>query len=530
MTKRAVAAAVLTVLFALTGCGPTQPVSSPPSALSDAPPNEVSGLAIPAGRIDEAISKVDGLVDDLMKRTGIPGMAVAIVHDGKTVYAKGFGVRNANKGDGQDNKVDADTVFQLASVSKSVGATVIAHEISDNVVKWDIPVVSKLPWFSLSDPYVTSHLTIADLYSHRSGLPDHAGDKLEDLGYGRREVLERLKYLPLAPFRISYAYTNFGITAAAETVSAAAGKPWEDLSDEVLYRPLGMTSTSSRFADFIARPNHAVSHVKVGDNWEPRFQRDPDPQTPAGGVSSSVNDMARWLTMLLANGTFKGQRIASPEALLPAITPQIVSVPAAIPNARASFYGHGFNVSVTSSGRTTYSHSGAFSLGAATTFSVMPSEDIGIIALTNAAPFGAPETVAAQFMDLVQYGQVREDWATLFNRVIAPMNNPEGSLVGKQPPPNPAPARPLGDYAGVYSSDYWGPAIVTEHDGVLQLSMGPRNQTFTLTHWDGDTFTFPLTNENAPPGTISKAVFSGFPGGALNLEYFDSDKLGTFTR
>ncbi len=137
--------------------------------MSEAPPNEVSGLQIPSGRIDDAIAKVDGLVGDLMKNTGIPGMAVAIVRGGKAVYAKGFGVRDASKGDGQDNKVDADTVFQLASVSKSVGATVVAHEVTEGVVGWDTPVVSKLPWFALSDPYVTGHVTIADLYSHRSG-------------------------------------------------------------------------------------------------------------------------------------------------------------------------------------------------------------------------------------------------------------------------------------------------------------------------------------------------------------------------
>jgi CubicO group peptidase (beta-lactamase class C family) len=530
MTKRATTAAVVVALLALTGCKPTQPASSPPPALFDTPPNEVSGLAIPPGRINDAIAKVDGLVGDLMKSTGIPGMAVAIVYGGKTVYAKGFGVRDASKGDAQDNKVDVDTVFQLASVSKSVGATVIAHEVGDNVVTWDTGVVSKLPWFALNDPYVTGHLTIADLYSHRSGLPDHAGDTLEDLGYDRRQVLERLKYLPLIPFRSSYAYTNFGVTAAAEAVAAAAAKPWDDLSDQALYRPLGMASTSSRYADFIARPDHAVNHVKVGDKWEPRFQRDPDPQSAAGGVSSSVNDMARWLIMLLGNGTYNGQRIASPQALLPANTPQVISVPATTPTARSGFYGYGFNVSVTSSGRTEYSHSGAFSLGAATNFVVMPSEDVGIIALTNAAPIGVPETLTAEFMDLVQYGQIRENWADLYKQAIARMNNPQGSLVGKQPPANPAPARPLSDYAGVYASDYWGPAVVTERDGALQMSLGPKNQTFTLAHWDGDTFTFTVTDENAPPGTISKATFSGFPGATLNLEYFDSDKLGTFTR
>jgi CubicO group peptidase (beta-lactamase class C family) len=527
MTKRAATAAVVAALLALTGCEPAQPASGPPPARSDAPPNEVSGLAIPPGRIDDAVAKVDGLVGDLMKSTGIPGMAVAIVHGGKTLYAKGFGVRDTSKGDAQDNRVDADTVFQLASVSKPVGATVVAHEVNDNVVTWDTPVVSKLPWFALNDPYVTSHLTIADLYSHRSGLPDHAGDKLEDLGYDRRQVLQHLKYLPLNPFRDSYAYTNFGVTAAAETVAAAAAKPWDDLSDEVLYRPLGMASTSSRFADFVARPDHAVNHVKVGDKWEPRFQRNPDSQSAAGGVSSSVNDMARWLIMLLGNGTYNGRRIASREALLPANTAQVVSVPAKTPNARSGFYGYGFNVSVTSSGRTEYSHSGAFSSGAATNFVVMPSEDLGIIALTNAAPIGVPESVTAEFMDLVQYGQIRESWADLYKQAIGWMNNPLGSLVGKQPPANPAPARPLSDYAGVYANDYWGPTVVTERDGALQLSLGPKSQTFPLAHWDGDTFTFTVTDENAPPGTISKAVFSG---NTLNLEYFDSDKLGTFTR
>ncbi len=530
MTKRTATAAVVMVFLALTGCDSAQHLTAPSSPVSKVPPDEASGVVIPPGRIGDAVAKVDGLVADLMKTSGIPGMAVAIVHGGKTLYAKGFGVRDASRGDDPDNRVDADTVFQLASVSKSVGATVVAHAVTDKVIAWDTPVASVLPWFSLSDPYVTGHVTVADFYSHRSGLPDHAGDQLEDLGYDRRQTLARLKYLPLGPFRNSYAYTNFGVSAAAEAVAAATGKPWEELSAEVLYQPLGMESTSSRYADFLARPDHAVGHVKVGDTWEPRFQRDPDPQSAAGGVSSSVHDMARWLTMLLANGTYAGQRITSPEALLPAITPQVVSIPATNPKARTGFYGHGFNVTVSSSGRTELSHSGAFTMGAATNFVVLPSEDLAIVALTNAAPIGVPETLTAEFLDLVQYGRIREDWAGLYQKATGWLNNPEGSLVGKQPPADPAPARPLGEYLGVYTSDYWGRAIVTEHDGALQLAMGPKNRTFPLTHWDGDTFTLAITDENAPPGTISKAVFSGSPAATLNVEYFDTDKLGTFTR
>jgi CubicO group peptidase (beta-lactamase class C family) len=520
VTKQAATAAALAALLLVAGCGPR---TTAPSRLSDAPPNEVSGLQIPDGRVDEAVSKLDGLVDELMRKTGIPGMAVAVVHGGKTVYAKGFGVKDVRTKD----KVDADTVFQLASVSKSVGATVVAHQVTDNLVSWDTPVSSKLPWFTLADPYVSDHVTVADLYSHRSGLPEHAGDDLEDLGYDRRQVLQRLRYLPLSPFRITYDYTNFGLTAAAEAVAAAAGKPWDDLCAEVLYRPLGMTSTSSRYADFTARPNRAVGHVKTGDHYEPRYQRDPDAQSPAGGVSSSVHDMARWLAMVLANGSYDGKHIASPQALLPAVTPEVISAPADSTKARAGYYGYGFNASVSSSGRTQIGHSGGFALGAATTFAALPSEDVGIIALTNAAPIGVPETLNADFMDLVQYGEIREDWAGLYPPKFASMVEPKGSLVGKQPPANPTPAKPLSAYAGTYANDYWGPAQIAERDGKLELALGPGPQTFGLTHWDGDTFTFALQNENAAPGTVSKATFAG---NTLTLEYYNDNKLGTFTR
>ena len=123
--------------------------------------------------------------------------------------------------------------------------------------------MSKLPWFALGDPYVTANVTVGDMFSHRSGLPDHAGDRLEDMGFDRRQVLEKLRLEPLDPFRITYQYTNFGVTAAAEAVATAAGTDWARLSNDTVYAPLGMTSTSSRFADFVARPNRAVGHMSV---------------------------------------------------------------------------------------------------------------------------------------------------------------------------------------------------------------------------------------------------------------------------
>ena len=179
VTRSAVALAAIALLL-VSGCGGGHDRNSVPiryPALSDEPPPLMPAMPLPDNAVDNAVAKLDGLADDLMKTSGIPGMAVAVVHGGKTVYAKGFGVKDVKAGTTDtDNKVDADTVFQLASLSKPLGATVIAHQVGQNAISWDTPVVSKLPWFALSDPVVTPLVTIGDMYAHRSGLPDHAGD------------------------------------------------------------------------------------------------------------------------------------------------------------------------------------------------------------------------------------------------------------------------------------------------------------------------------------------------------------------
>lgn len=520
-TPRRVLVCLVAVAALVAGCDPKPAAPTP-----EVPPQEQAAESLPENAVADAVGKIDGLVDGLMKKSGIPGMAVAVVHGGKTVYAKGFGVKDATKGDDPANKVDPDTVFQLASLSKPVGATVVAHQVGQNAISWDTPIVEKLPWFALSDPAITKLVTVGDMYSHRSGLPDHAGDLLEDMGYDRRYVLEHLRDYPLDAFRTSYAYTNFGLTTGAEAVAAGAGKSWEDLSQDVLYRPLGMTSTSSRFADYAARPDRAVGHIHVDGRYEPKYVRDPQAQTPAGGVSSSVNDMTHWLKMLLANGTYDGKTVVDPKALLPALTAQSVSDRATDPSARSGFYGYGFNVGTTSDARTQMSHSGAFELGSGTNFLMLPSADVAIVALTNATPAGVPETLTAEFADLVQFGKVREDWFPLYNNAFLQMEQPEGSLAGKTPPANPVPAKPLTAYVGDYANPFWGPARVTQQGDGLQVAVGPK-LVFPLRHWDGDVFSASFVTENSPPGSVSTATFDG---NRLTLEYYDQDGRGIFTR
>ena len=526
---------LLAVTAALGGCAKPAPQAGPSNAPPPAagnpsaapvPPPLVPAMPLPDDAVGKAVAKLDGIADELMKKSGIPGMSVAVVHGGKVAYAKGFGVKDVRKGGNPANRVDPDTVFQLASLSKPLGSTVVAHQVSEGAVDWNTPIVEKLPWFALADPTVTKLVTVGDMYSHRSGLPDHAGDLLEDLGYDRRYILDRLRQLPLGPFRTSYAYTNFGLTAGAEAVATSAGKTWEDLSQEVLYGPLGMTSTSSRFGEYQARPDRAIGHIHVDGAYEPLYVRDAQAESPAGGVSSTANDMAKWLTMVLANGIVDGKTIVDPKQLLAAVTPQIVASPPSEPAARPGFYGYGFNVGTTAAARTQFSHSGAFELGAGTNFVVIPSADVAIVALTNATPSGVPETLTAEFADLVQFGEVRQDWRALYGQAFAAMEQPEGSLAGQKPPAAPAPAPPTPTIVGTYDNAYWGPATVTDADGKLTLALGPREK-LELTHWDGNVFTFVPQGENAPPGSISKATFYG---DKLNLEYYDEEKMGTFTR
>lgn len=513
------------VVLAVTGCGDDEsdaPGTGTPS--NSAMPDQVAGVPIPGGRIDDAVAELDGLAEELLASSGVPGMAVAVVHGGKVVYSKGFGVRNIVT----EEKVDADTVFQLASVSKPIGATVVARRIAAGGVEWDTPVHRLLPSFALADPYVTEHVTIGDLYAHRSGLPDHAGDLLEDLGYDRQQVLDRLRLLPLGAFRNSYEYTNFGLTAAAIAVASAAGTDWETLSEQTIYDPLGMDSTSSRHADFIARANRAEGHVFVDGKYAvANPPRQPDAQSPAGGVSSSVADLGKWMAMVLANGSAGGSQLVPAEDLLPAISPQALSAPPKTPDARAGFYGFGFNVSDSAAGRVVLGHSGAFGLGAGTAFTLIPSADVGIVTLTNAAPIGVPETLNAEFADLVQFGKIRHDWRNLYRTAFQPLSAPSGALVGKQPPADPVPAQPLPSYAGTYDNAYYGPATVSTTGNSLTLTLGPKNMTFPLKHWNGNTFVFTPPGENANPGTVSQATFDG---GKLTLEYYDTEQLGVFTR
>lgn len=513
------------VLSLLLLVGTIAPALAQPDTITlGAAPNE-DALALPPGSIAAALADLPQHISDVMAASGVPGIAVAVVHGGETVYAQGFGVREL----GKDAQVDADTVFQIASVSKPLAATVAAIQVAAGVVDWDDLAQTYLPELALSNLAVSGMATIGDFYAHRTGLPMAGGDDLEDFGFSRDEIITRLRYLPLDAFRTSYHYANFGITTGAEAVAAASDLPWEELAEQVLYAPLGMSATSSRYADFLSRDNRASLHVLEDGKFQPLYKRDADAQSPAGGVSSSVNDLAKWLQLLLAMGEHEGKPLFTPEAMLPALSPQAFSGRPHAADARPGFYGYGFNVGVNTSGRTAFNHSGAFTLGAGTHIQFIPSADIAIVVLTNGGPIGVAEGIAFEFMDIVQYGSPTRDWFAAFNGLMAHYYDPVGDLAGQTPPADAAPAQALADYAGTYANDYFGPIEITAEADNLQLAIGPRGDTFPLQHWQGDVFAMTPSSENAPKGSLSSVVFDR-AAGTIHIDYLDANGLATWTR
>ncbi len=496
----------------------TGPASPDPSTAGPGTP------AIDAAGVDRGIAALPGIIDRYLRQTGVPGLAMVVVYDGQVRYLEGFGVRQQGKPD----KVDGDTVFQLASVSKPISSTVVAAALTKELgtLGWDDPVQKALPGFTLSDAWVGSHVTVADLFSHRSGLPDHSGNLLEDLGFNRAEILAKHRYYPLRRFRDNYEYTNYGLTAGAEAFAASCGLKWEELADQVLFGPLGMKDTSYRFSDLTKRTNRAAMHKPVGGAWVPDLTVDTDAQAPAGSSSSSARDLGAWLTMLLAKGSPVIDENQLKRIWLPAIVrPGLPAIGAA-----AGFYGLGWIVAYDPSGEVRLNHSGGFAKGAATTVTVYPVAGLAVGIVTNGPPIGLPEAVGVEFVDVIRYGKsTQEDWVA----VIGPHIAPEETAANKKysaAASNPKPARANAAYVGRYSNKLYGPLTVSEHAGALRFTAGPAGERFVLKHYSGDEFFFTTTGEDE--SGYSGATFSvaGNRVRALTISAWNKEQLGTFVR
>ncbi|WP_289296461.1 serine hydrolase [uncultured Reyranella sp.] len=481
-------------------------------------------------KITAALPKLRELARQAVAKGEVPGLSIGIVYRDEVVFLEGFGVREM----GQPDAVTADTVFQLASVSKPLAATVVAALVSDGVVTWDTRIRDLDPDFSLPDAYPTAQVTIRDLLSHRSGLAANAGNDIEDLGFSREEILKRIRYTkPGGSFRAGFVYSNFGFTAGAVAATRPTGKRWDDLAEEKVYRPLGMQSTSSRARDFQLQANRSSLHVRVDGKWTPLVKRNADAQSPAGGVSSNARDMMQWLRLELGNGRFAGRPIIKESALEQTRRPTIVRN--VDPKTGVTgFYGMGWNVDFRERG-VEWSHAGAFSAGARTLVHMLPAERLGIVILTNAFPTGVPEGLAATFLDEIYAGKASRDWIAHWNEIY---DDSFGAGAQKQamapyasPPASPSPPLPLQAYTGFYQNDYVGDVRVVESGGVLSVVLGPAGRRFPLKHFNRDLFLYAPYAES--PGWTVGVTFQIGPDGRasqVTFENLDEDGNGTLKR
>src|SRR5256885_11789284 len=224
---------------------------------------------------------LDQWVARAMQAFSVPGIALAIVKDGATVVAKGYGVRRL----GDPTPVDAHTLFGIASNTKVFTATALGLLVEEKKIEWDAPVIRYLPAFAMWDPFVTRELTVRDLLVHRSGLGLGAGDLLwwPASTYDRKEIARRLRFIPPATsFRSAYAYDNVLYLVAGEVIEAVSGQSWADFISSRILAKVGMSGSNVRHSDATKGGNVASTHARVDGTVRPIAPFDSDNTNPAG--------------------------------------------------------------------------------------------------------------------------------------------------------------------------------------------------------------------------------------------------------
>ena len=280
----------------------------------------VAVIASTAPAQPRPLTGLDQYIEQAMTAWQVPGVAIAVVKDDSVIYARGFGVREL----GKPERVDANTVFAIASTTKAFTAALIGMLVDENKVRWDDAVAQHYPGFRLADPYITYELTLRDILSHRSGLP--RGDRLWYMSpYDRGEVIRRLRFLePATSFRSAYGYQNIMFLTAGQVAEAVTKESWDDALRRRIFNPLGMKSTSTSVTALRGMSTVAVAHDRIDNVLQPIRWPNYDNLAGAGSMNSNVIDMAQWMRMQLGRGSYKGKRIISDSVVKEMHTPQTI--------------------------------------------------------------------------------------------------------------------------------------------------------------------------------------------------------------
>ncbi|HEX8696326.1 MAG TPA: serine hydrolase [Longimicrobium sp.] len=432
--------------------------------------------------------ELDAYIAKALAEWEVPGMALAVVRHDSVLVARGYGVREL----GKPGRVDENTVFDIASLTKSFTAAGAAVLVDEGKLAWDDPVRRWLPWMEFPDAYLTREVTLRDLLSHRTGL-EAANFAYRFTGIDRGETLRQVRWMrPQAPFRTRQVYNNILYAAAGEVTAAAAGTTWAELMRTRLFQPLGMGSTTAEEEPDRAG-NVASPHAPIGGVQRPVRARNHQAISPAGGVYSTAADMARWLRFQLADGVLDGRRVISAAAMAEMHHPWTV-IPTT-PEMRASRqvegyagYGLGWNV-MDYRGRPLLWHSGN-SDGMPSYMAILPKDGIGVVVMLNS--WGASVLhgeLVSRVLDTLLGLPTRDYSGELMARTHeaerrareAAAREDSARVRGTRP------TLPLDAYAGVYADSLYGEIAVAREGEKLTLRMG-KGEIADLEHWHHDTF------------------------------------------
>ncbi len=516
--KAAALPAVLVLSLLISGCPGDQ--ASKPEAEPATPPKSAapahSGLAA-------AVRTLETAIPGLMQDWHVPGLAVAVVYRNETLYSKGFGVKKA----GTNDPVNESTMFQIGSCSKAFTATLAASFADQGAFAFTDPVVERLPGFRLSDPWVTGNFMVMDLMAQRSGMPANALDSLALLGYPTPRILDSLRFVrPETSFRSSYAYQNSLFLAVAALIERYGGATYESLLLERILDTLDMTATNTRVQAMAQSPNAATGHARIDNatvplDWGAPYQRAIDALCPAGGISSNVQDMAKWLVFNLNNGVGPNGRLVS-NASMDFIHSPRIDIPTA-PGGHRLYYCQGWVYQEDAPSPVIWHTGGTFGMGALVAFS--PGEDVGLVMLSN---LPGPHTHA---MLEIFFGALHgRDVKSVSSDMLEAMTLRQEQDQPLPAPESPSPALAADAYVGRYANDLYGPVSVAQSADGLILSIGPRNATVALTHLDRDAFS---ATPPWPEDDASLVRFAIGPDGraqSLNVGFLEEFGFSTFER
>jgi CubicO group peptidase (beta-lactamase class C family) len=456
---------------------------------------------------------LDSYIERTMKTFEVPGLAVAVVKDGKVLLTKGYGVRDIGKPD----RVNEHTLFGIASNSKAFTAAALAMLMDEGKLKWDDPITNYLPWFQLLDPYVSHELTVRDALSHRSGLGLGAGDLMffPPSTLTRDQILQHARYIkPASSVRSKYAYSNIMFIAAGQVIPAVTGKTWDAFIRERIFNPLGMTDSVTSTEAVLASKNHISAHSKIDGKVVAVDWQGMDNAAPAGAIASSASDISKWVLLQLNRGkTADGRQLFSEKrsnemwsanTIIP-----IGTQPKPLAALKPNFADYGLGWFLRDyHGRKLVYHTGGLT-GQVSKTLLIPEENLGIVVLTNQESSGAFESVVYHLLDYFLQLPAT-DWVSNFKQARDIREKEAAETENKMKLLRVAASHPsleLPQYAGDYRDAWYGLATINFENGGLRMKFSNTPSMIgDLKHWQHDTFVVHWRDRTIPDAYVTFAL------------------------